>query len=197
MPGSNNKKIIVAISGASGAIYARRLLDLLDQAGCQTHVIASAQARHILAQELSVIELTAQGILSRDSNHLVFHDNARLDSPLASGSVPTDGMVVCPCSSHSMAALAAGLANTLILRSAYVTLKQRRPLILVHREAPLTVIDLENMARLTRAGAIVYPASPAFYTAPKNIADLTDTVVGRVLDLLGINHNLPIGYQPK
>jgi len=107
-----------------------------------------------------------------------------------------DGMAICPCSSDSVAAVAAGSADTLLLRSAYVTLKQRRPLVIVHREMPLTAIDIENMARLTRAGAIICPASPPFYMQPKTIDDLVDTVVARVLDLLGVEHDLKMRWQP-
>lgn len=189
------RRIIIGISGASGAIYGRRLIDLLDKAKCSCHVIVTDIARQILVNELGVTDLTAQGFLERSTHDLNFHDNADMFNPLASGSFGVDAMVICPCSSHTLAAAAAGLADTLLLRSAYVTLKQHRPLILVHREMPLTAIDLENMQILTRAGAIVCPAAPAFYLEPKTVSDLVDSVVGRVLDLLGIDHNLPIRWK--
>lgn len=191
----NCRKIVVGISGASGAVYARRLLELLDEAGCQVHVMISDAARQIIARELHIAEPFARTLPVRPNANLTFHDNDDLTSPLASGSVLTDAMVVCPCSSNSLAAIAAGLADNLLRRSAYVTLKQRRRLILLHREAPLTAIDLENMLKLTHAGAIVYPACPSFYTGPKSIDDLVDQLLGRVLDLLGVTHNLPIRYQ--
>jgi 4-hydroxy-3-polyprenylbenzoate decarboxylase len=191
----NPSRIIVGISGASGAIYAQRLIDLLEKAACRCHVIVTPTAQQILVEELSVTELTAQGLLGREARDLNFHDNNNMYSPLASGSFEVDAMVICPSSSHTVAALAAGLADTLLLRSAYVTLKQRRPLILVHREMPLTAIDLENMLKITRAGGIICPAVPGFYMEPQTINDLVDSVVGRVLDLLGIEHNLPIRWN--
>ena len=196
MPTSTGKKIILAISGASGAIYGQRLLDLLDMAGCQVHIIVTPFGRQILASEQGVVELTAQTLIGRTGDNLIFHEHDDMFSPLASGSFPVDAMVVCPCSSHSLSSIATGLADTLLLRSAYVSLKQQRPLILVHRETPLTAIDLENMLKITRAGGIICPASPAFYNEPETINNLVDTVVGRVLDLLGIDHDLPIRWSP-
>lgn len=188
------ENVIVGISGASGSIYGRRLLDLLDRAGCRIDVIITDPAREILAAELNIAEPTGSALLGRRSGNITFHDNDDLSSPLASGSVPAGPMVVCPCSSHTVAAIAAGLANTLLLRAAYVTLKQRRRLVLVHRETPLTAIDLENMLKITRAGGIVCPAAPAFYMNPSSIDDLIDSIVARVLDLIGIEHQLPVRF---
>ena len=187
--------IILGISGASGVIYGRRLLDLLEKNGCRVHIIITTTAKQILNNELAITEFTSKGLLGRDSDKLTFYQNDDLSSIISSGSHKIDAMVVCPCSSHSVASIAAGLADTLLLRSAYVTLKQRRPLILVHREMPLTNIDLENMLRITNAGGIICPASPCFYNEPKTINDLVDAVVGRVLDLLKINHDLPIRWS--
>ena len=192
----NHKEIVVGISGASGVIYAQRLVDLLEQASCRVHVVVTEPARQILIEELSITELNAEAFLGRASDQVNFHDNGDLFNLLASGSYPTNGMVVCPCTSHSLAALAAGLADTLLLRSAYVTLKQQRPLLLVHREIPLTSIDMQNMLTLNRAGGIICPACPAFYMEPKTINDLVDSVIGRVLDLLHIKHDLPIRWSP-
>jgi len=192
----NSKKIVLGISGASGVIYAQRLLDLLEKAHCQVHVIVTELARQILIDELAITELAAETILGRNSDNLIFHENNNLYSPPSSGSFITDGMVVCPCSSHSVASIAGGRADNLLLRSAYVTLKQRRPLILVHREIPLTTIDLENMLAITRSGGIICPASPNFYMEPETVIDLVDSVVGRILDLLHIDHDLPIRWSP-
>jgi len=196
MPPTDNKKIVVGISGASGAIYAQRLLDLLDQLEYQSHVIVTTPARLILAGELGITELSPLSLLARQSTRLTLHDNDNLFDPLASGSFTWRAMVICPCSSHCLASVAAGLADTLILRTAYVALKQRRPLIMVHRETPLTAIDLENMLKITRAGGIICPAAPAFYMMPKSIPDLADFMVGRILDLLHITHDLPVRWQP-
>jgi flavin prenyltransferase len=190
------KKIVVGISGASGAIYGRRLVDLLEKAECRVHVIVTKLGRQILQDEQGVTELTVEDLLGRGSTLVEFYENEDLMSPLASGSFPVDGMVVCPCSSHSVASIAAGLADTLLLRAAYVNLKQRRRLILVHREIPVTAIDLENMKQIAQAGGIICPASPAFYAEPETIHDLADSVVGRVLELLGVDHDLPIRWNP-
>lgn len=187
--------IAVGISGASGVIYAQRLLDLLEKAGCTIHVIITQLAGQLLIEELGITQRNVSSLLGRESERVMLHDNQNLFSPLASGSYPVDAMVVCPCSSHSVAAMAAGLADTLLLRAAYVSLKQRRPLILVHREAPLTAMDLDNMRKITQAGGIICPASPAFYMAPETILDLVDSVVGRVLDLLHVEHDLPIRWS--
>jgi 4-hydroxy-3-polyprenylbenzoate decarboxylase len=190
------KRIILGISGASGAIYGQRLVDLLEKAECRVHVIVTKLGAQILQDERGVTELTVEGLLGRGSNLVQFHENEDLMSPLASGSYPVDGMVICPCSSHSVAAIAAGLADTLLLRAAYVNLKQRRRLILVHREIPVTTIDLENMKRIAQAGGVICPASPAFYAEPETIHDLVDSVAGRVLDLLEVDHDLPIRWNP-
>lgn len=192
-----SRKIILGISGASGAVYARRVMALLDDANGQTHVIVTETADKILRRELGIGEITAAAIIGRDASAITFHDNANLVNPLASGSFDVDAMVICPCSSHTVAAIAAGLANTLLLRAAYVSLKQRRPLILVHRETPLTAIDLENMLKITRAGGTICPAAPAFYMQPKTIDDLVDSIAGRVLDLIGIEHNLAVRWRPE
>ena len=193
---NTTRNIILGISGASGAIYGRRLLELLEKNGCQVNVIITTTAKQILNNELTITDFTSKGLLGRDSDKLTFYQNDDLAGIISSGSYKVDAMVVCPCSSHSVASIAAGLADTLLLRSAYVTLKQRRPLILVHRETPLTNIDLENMIRITNAGGIICPASPGFYSKPETINDLVDTVVGRVLDLLKIDHDLPIRWLP-
>ena len=192
----NSKTIIVAISGASGVVYAQRLLDVLSGNDCQVHVMATACAQRILAEELAVTQLSAQALLGHPCDKLTFHDNDNLFDQLASGSFKADAMVVCPCSSHSLASIASGLGNTLLLRSAYVCLKQRRRLVLVHRETPLSAIDLENMSRVTRAGGIICPACPAFYMRPQSITDLVDSVVGRVLDLLEVEHDLAVRWKP-
>jgi len=190
------RKTILALTGASGQVYARRLLDVLERAGCELHLLATDNARRVACRELDLPELTTKSLLHRPCPRVHWHNNDDLFSPLASGSNPTDAMAVCPCTSHTLAALAAGLADTLLLRTAYVTLKQRRPLVLVHREMPLTAIDIDNMAALSRAGAIICPASPAFYHGPTTLDDLVDSVVARVAQLLGVDHDLPVNWQP-
>lgn len=191
-----SQRIVLGISGASGVVYGQRLLDLLDRAGREIHVIISDVARKLLIEERGVLEITAEALLGRSSDRLRFFENTDLFAPCASGSFLWDAMVVAPCSNHTLAAIANGLGDALMYRSAYVALKQRRRLVLLHREMPLTAIDLENMLAVTRAGGIVCPANPPFYLTPETINDLVDAVVGRVLDLLGVEHDLPIRWSP-
>ncbi|MBN1844611.1 MAG: UbiX family flavin prenyltransferase [Sedimentisphaerales bacterium] len=190
------KPIIIGITGASGAVYARRLVDLLEQAGYVLDLIITDPGRRLIQQELQLADIGVESLLGRSSQRIKIHANDNLFDPLASGSAPTRAMVICPCSSHSLAAIAGGLADTLLLRAAYVSLKQRRRLVLVHREMPLTCPDLDNMKRITLAGGIICPAAPAFYHRPGSVADLVDSVVGRVLDLLEIPHELPVRWTP-
>lgn len=189
------RRVVVGITGASGSVYARRLIDLLEQARCEVHVVFSDPGKAVFGEELGIKTFDAQGLIARASERITFHANTNLFSMLASGSAAVDAMVICPCSAHSLAAIAAGLADTLLLRSAYVTLKERRRLVLVTREMPLTSIDLENMQRLTQAGGIICPAAPGFYTHPKSIDDLVDFVVGRILDLVDVEHNLNVRWR--
>ena len=190
------KTIILGITGASGAFYARRLLDLLEKAGTEVHVIITENGAELLREELHLAEVTPLTLLDRNSPLVHFHDNSTLRDPLASGSNPVDAMVVCPCSSHTLAAIAGGLANSLLLRAAYVSLKERRPLLLVHRETPVTAIDLENMLRVSRAGGLICPAAPPFYLNPRSIGELVDAFLARILDLLHIEHDLPVRWAP-
>ena len=164
-------------------------------AGANAHVVFSVPGQEILAHELGIKTISALALLGQASERFILHDNQNLFSDIASGSVPIDAMVVCPCSSNSLAAIATGLADNLLRRAAYVTLKQKRPLILVHRETPLTSIDLENMLRLTQAGATICPACPGFYHHPRSINDLADALVARVLDLIGIGHDLSVRWS--
>lgn len=185
-----DKQIIVGITGASGVAYALRLLDCLEEAGGHVHLVVSTLGRRLLNDEGDVQTLTAEGLIGRPSERLSLYDFDDLHCRLASGSFLTDGMVICPCSSNTLGAVAVGRADNLLTRAAMVTLKEARRLILVHRETPLSPIDLENMLRLSRAGAIICPAAPAFYTHPRTIDDLIDFLVGKILDLLGIDHAL-------
>ena len=189
-------KIIVAITGASGVLYAQRLIDLLEKAECIINVIPTTAGDELLKTELKIKKLTAFALIGRPSQHVIFHDNDNMFNPLASGSNHIDAMVFCPCSANSLASIATGLANTLVLRAAQVSLKQRRPLILLHRETPLSEIEIKNMLTVTQAGAIVMPASPGFYMNPRAICDLVDMIIARILDLLKIPHNLTTNWTP-
>jgi len=195
-------QIVVAITGASGAIYARALCRLLAQAGARVHVIVSPHGRNLMATELGVKELSPATLLGTAvpannaglavaPDFVRLHDYHDLADPLSSGSVLTGGMAICPCSSNTLAAVAAGLADNLITRAAHVHLKQRRPLVLVPREMPVSAIELENQLRLAHAGAIIAPACPGFYQQPQTIDDLAEFVVARIADALGIHTNAP------
>ncbi|NLE59453.1 MAG: UbiX family flavin prenyltransferase [Planctomycetes bacterium] len=191
----DGREIILAITGASGGRYALRLLDCLEKAGAQTHLIVSPNGRRLLADECDIHSFQAASLLGRACERVGIHDYEDIGGLLASGSHRTDGMVICPCSSNTLGSVASGLADNLIGRAASVTLKEGRRLVIVHREMPVNGVDLENMLRLQRAGAIICPASPGFYLRPKTVDDLIDFVVGRVLDLLAIPHSLNVCWQ--
>ena len=188
--------VVVGITGASGAAYAQRLVQCLDAADVAVHLVISPYGRQLLAEELDIKSPSAESLLGRASARLTIHAYNDQASPLASGSFLTDGMVICPCSSNTLGAIAAGLAGNLIARAAHVTLKERRRLVLVPREMPLSLLEIRNMERLATAGAVICPACPGFYLRPKTIDELVDFVVGKVLDLLGIEHALKTRWKP-
>jgi 4-hydroxy-3-polyprenylbenzoate decarboxylase len=190
-----DRNIVVAVTGASGGPYALRLLDHLESAGVSIHLIASPMGRRLLADECGVKAIEPDSIIGRPCRRLTVYDYDDVGCRLASGSYPTCGMVICPCSSNTLGAVAAGLGNNLISRAAQVALKESRRLVIVHREMPVSAVDLENMLRLRRAGAVICPASPGFYLGPTSIDDLLDFVSGRVLDLLGIEHALRVRWE--
>lgn len=187
---SRPKEIVVGITGASGGPYAVRLLDCLDAAGVQTHVIVSPMGRQLLDDECDIRTLSPETLIGRPSDRLTLYNHRDVGCRLASGSYRTDGMIICPCSSNTLGAIASGLGDNLITRAAQVTLKEARRLVLLHREMPLNPIDLENMMRLSRAGAILCPANPGFYLHPQTVQDLVDFVVGKLLDLFDVPHAL-------
>jgi flavin prenyltransferase len=177
--------VTVAITGASGAAYAVRLLETLSRAGVAVRLIVSQTGWRLLAEELDIRDEQALRANTGDwSNVTMYADDDRGATP-ASGSAATRGMVVCPCSMGTLASIAQGTTRSLIERAADVVLKERRTLILVPRETPYSLIHLQNMTRLTEAGALILPASPGFYHRPTRIEDLIDFVVGRILAHLG------------
>ncbi|HEY8484116.1 MAG TPA: flavin prenyltransferase UbiX [Longimicrobiales bacterium] len=187
--------VTLAITGASGAPYAVRLLEALNEAGVPVRLIVSETGWRLLREEAGIEgegELRAR---TGDWSRVSLYDDADRGATPASGSAPSRGMVVCPCSMGTLASIAQGTSRSLIERAADVTLKERRPLILVPRETPYSIIHLENMLRLARAGAVILPASPGFYHQPTSIRDLVDFVVGRVLSHLGIDHRLGPRWQ--
>jgi 4-hydroxy-3-polyprenylbenzoate decarboxylase len=185
--------IVVAITGASGAPYAVRLLEALVTAERSVQLIVSSHGLRLLSTELDIASVgalrTRVGGTRWDRWVTCFDDDDRGAAP-ASGSALNAGMVICPCSMGTLSAVAVGASRSLVERAADVALKERRPLVLVPRETPLSAIHLENMLRVTRAGAVVMPASPGFYHRPRGLDDLVDFVVARVLDHLGVAHRL-------
>ena len=186
--------LVLAITGASGAPYAVRLLQGLAAAGQPTWLIVSDHGFRLLDTESGIASIEALrehvGAAAWDASVRVFDDRDRGALP-ASGSVRTKGMVICPCSMGTVAAIAAGTSRSLVERAADVVLKERRTLIVVPRETPYSDIHLENMLRLTRAGGVVLPASPGFYHRPQRIEELVDFVVGRILDHVDVKNDLP------
>lgn len=182
--------VTVAITGASGAPYAVRLLAALNAAAVPVRLIVSRTGWRLLQEEMDIADEAGLRQRTGDwSSVLLYQDDDRGATP-ASGSAPSRGMVICPCSMGTLASIAQGTTRSLIERAADVVLKERRRLILVPRETPYSQIHLENMLRLTQAGAVVLPASPGFYHRPRSIDDLIDFVVGRVLAHLGVDSDI-------
>jgi flavin prenyltransferase len=190
--------IVLAITGASGAVYGVRLLRVLLAAGRDVHLAISPAAVRVAELELGLaIDLDrfepAQLLGSPGDDlpgRLIFHHYRDYAAPIASGSFRTAGMVICPCSMGTLAAVANGLSSNLIHRAADVHLKERRKLIVVPRETPLGLIQLDNMRKLSEAGGVVLPAAPGFYHRPQSVDDLVDFIVARICDHLGIEVDL-------
>jgi 4-hydroxy-3-polyprenylbenzoate decarboxylase len=182
--------VTFGITGASGAPYAVRLLRALNESGTPVRLIVSGYGLRLLKEESGIDGVEGLRAATGDWSRVEFYDSLDRGATPASGSAPSAGMVVCPCSMGTIASIAAGTSRNLVERAADVALKERRPLILVPRETPLSLIHLENMTRLTRAGATIMPAAPGFYHRPKSIEDLVDFVAARILDHLGVEHDV-------
>lgn len=189
-PNEPLRRVVVAVTGASGAVYARRLIECLIAGGVEAHLIVSPLGRRLFHDELAIDEINAPTLLGRVDDRLVLHAYKDVGDALASGSTRTAGMIICPCSGNTLAQVAAGMGDNLITRTAQVTLKERRRLVVVPREMPLSHLDLENCLRLSQAGAVICPASPGFYMLPQRVEDLVDFVVGKLLDLINVPHVL-------
>ena len=187
MAGWGELKILVAMTGASGAIYAQRLLDNLDAQQHEVHVVLSRYAQAVLAAELPGGLRLAAGVKR--------HGLKSMNAPFASGSNPVDAMVVIPCTMGTLGRIAHGFSEDVLQRAADVTLKEKRKLILVPRETPLNLVHVRNFELLLLAGAVILPANPSFYHRPASVEQVVDSVVGRVLDHLGIAHGLAARWQ--
>jgi flavin prenyltransferase len=180
------KKIIVGISGASGALYGLRLLEALKNADTiEIFLTISQTGKELLHDEIAAGALD-QAIALADH----YYEYSELAAPIASGSFFTDGMIIAPCSAKTLAAIAHGLGDTLLNRAADVVLKERRKLVLLFRETPLHLTHIENMAQVTRMGGIILPPVPAFYHRPTSIDDIVNQSIGKALDLFSIDHEL-------
>ncbi|MCG9051534.1 UbiX family flavin prenyltransferase [Laribacter hongkongensis] len=196
------RSLTLALTGASGLPYGLRLLDCLLDHNLEVRLLYS-QAAQIVAQQELGLRLASRPDEARtallawmqrpDDVRLRVFGREEWFAPVASGSNPSDAMVICPCTTGTLAAIAHGLSDNLIERAADVSLKEGRKLVLVPRETPLSVIHLENMLTLARAGAVILPPAPGFYTHPRTVADMVDFVVARILDQLGLPHQL----QPR
>ena len=194
----SGKEIVVGVTGASGALYAGRLLRALLIGGHRVHLVLSKYGRYLLVEELGFRpeKESLQNFLSRlygeqiEAGELCEYGAGDLAATIASGSVRLDGMAVVPCSVKTLSSIARGAASSLIERAADVSLKERRPLVLVVRETPLNLIQLRNMTAAAEAGAVILPAMPAFYQQPQTFEDLGDFIAGRICSVLGIDHQL-------
>jgi len=182
-------RILVAITGASGSLYAQRLLDNLDPRRQELHVVLSRYAPAVIAEELP-------GGLHLPTG-ATMHNLKSMNAPFASGSNAPDAMVIIPCSMGTLGRIAHGYSEDVLLRAADVVLKEKKQLILVPRETPLNLIHVKNFELLIQAGATILPANPSFYTRPQSIEQVADTVVARVLDHLGVAHDLMPRWQAE
>lgn len=173
-------RIIVGMTGASGSIFGIRILEGLRELGVETHLILSRWARATIAQETSLALSDIEGLAT------AVHAPENQAAAVSSGSFKTDGMVIAPCSVKTLAAIRAGYADNLLSRAADVVLKERRKLVLVVRETPLSEIHLENMLSLARMGAVIFPPVPAFYNSPQSVGDIVTHIAGRVIDQFGL-----------
>lgn len=194
------RRHILGISGASGAIYAQRMFRCMLRARCEVHLVVTNYGKRLLHDELGMEGLNVHALAGLDSDadlreHNIFvHPSKDVGASIASGSFRHDGMVVMPCSSNTLGAVASGISDELLTRAAQVALKERLPLVLCHRESPLSLVDIENMRTLTLAGAIVAPTNPGYYLLPQSVGDIVDFVVGRTLDLIGVPHELNVRW---
>ena len=211
------KRFVLGISGASGAAYALRTLELLLDSGAEVHLVVTDYGKRLLNDETAVKHISPETLfahltgenppppglrkppekpnLDQWADRLTIHPNKDVGALIASGSFLHDGMVIAPCSSSSLGAIATGSGSNLLTRAAAVTLKERRPLVICHREMPLSLIDLENLRTLALAGATLCSPNPGFYLHPESIADLVDFTVGKILDLLAVPHTLHTRWQ--
>mgnify|MGYP002620591868 FL=1 len=193
------RRHVVGITGASGAVYAQRLITELVRLGHETHIVITRYGKRLLHDELGIEHLSNDtlhrlaGIPEHDhprTHDIYLHPASDVGASLGSGSFRHDGMVIVPCSSNSLGAIASGYGDELLTRAAAVCLKEKFPLVIAHREAPLNRIDLRNMMELHDAGAIICPTNPGFYLHPRSVDDIVDFMTARLLDCIGVQHSV-------
>ncbi len=189
--------IVTAITGASGALYAQRFIQGLVAAGVRTHLVVSPLGRRLLHDELGMETVNLEALAGTRDHTVTLYNYNDVGSKLASGSFLHDGMVIIPCSSNTLAEVAHGLGDNLICRAAAVTLKERRKLLIAHREMPLSPIDVSNYKILSDAGVILAPTNPGFYLNPTTVGEVVDFVAGKLLDLMGVKHAFDTRWDPK
>jgi 4-hydroxy-3-polyprenylbenzoate decarboxylase len=177
-------KIVVGMTGASGSIYTVRLLEVLREAGCEIHFVASESGWQVIEYECGLTQADIEKRVTR------VYDVNQIGSAIASGSFRMDAMVIVPCSMRTLGGIANGMADNLLMRAADVAMKEGRPLYIVPRETPLSAIHLENMLKLARLGVRIIPAMPGFYHRPKNMDELINMMVGKICDQIGVEHTL-------
>lgn len=189
-----NNRVVVGITGASGALYAKRVLELLAAREMEIHLACTPLGRRLLHDELGMEGIDVDALTNGRGDLVTVHRDRDLGAAIASGSFLHRGMVIVPCSSNTIGAIASGVTINLVHRAAAVCLKERRALVIGHREMPISAIDLENLERLSRAGAIIAPLCPGFYMLPKTLDDIVNFVAGKLLDALGVGHDLPVRW---
>ena len=190
-------RIVTAITGASGALYARRFIRGLVEAHVEVALIVSPLGRRLLHDELGMETVDVASLAGGDGSGVTLHSYNDVGSVLASGSFLHDGMVIVPCSSNTLAEVAHGIGDNLIARAAAVSMKERRRLVMAHREMPLSHIDVNNYKLLTDAGVIIAPCNPGLYLNPTTLEELVDFVAGKLLDLVGVPHTMQTRWDPK
>src|SRR5882757_8548194 len=189
--------IVTAITGASGALYAQRFIQGLVAAGVNVHLVVSPLGRRLLHDEIGMETVDLEALAGNSQHTITLYNYNDVGAKIASGSFLHDGMVIVPCSSNTLAEVAHGIGDNLIARAAAVTLKERRRLVMVHREMPLSPIDVNNYRVLSDAGVILASANPGFYLNPTTVGEIVDFVAGKLLDLVGVTHAVDTRWDPK
>ncbi|MDB5328483.1 MAG: aromatic acid decarboxylase [Phycisphaerales bacterium] len=189
--------IVTAITGASGALYAQRFIQGLVAAGVNVHLVVSPLGRRLLHDELGMEAIDLTMLAGTDNHTITLYNYNDVGAKIASGSFLHDGMVIIPASSNTLCQVAAGLGDNLICRAAAVALKERRKLIIAHREMPLSPMDVTAYKILTDAGVIIAPCNPGYYLNPTTVAEVIDFVAGKMLDLVGVKHSFDTRWDPK